>query len=71
MFSSYVRLKYRFIEREPKSTPVVVEVEGLGHDNDCSGRMGVDALDKHLFAVIAPILFVRYPIQAHDLRFES
>lgn len=47
MFSSYVRLKYRFIEREPKSTSVVVEVEGLGHDNDCSGRMGVDALDKH------------------------
>lgn len=47
MFSSYVRLKYPFIERESKSTSAVVEVEGLGDDNDSSGRMGVDALGKH------------------------
>lgn len=47
MFSSYLRLKYRFIERESKSTSAVVEVEGLSDDNDSSGRMGVDALGKH------------------------
>ncbi len=43
---TFVCLKYRFSERESKSISAVVEVEGLRDDNDSSGRMGVDALDK-------------------------